>query len=147
MTKIVISYSTKIPEYQWSLPIDGRTIATGKFPASSRSICSVRAFVKVYVFGRLPIKDGVNYTTKWKSGNQCNVNMKMRLKKWIKPCLEHPLAASLSSWLCWLDHTALSKLLPGFRFDHNCNRLLKHELMPTNKTKRRISKHFWWNQK
>lgn len=42
------------------LPIDGRTIATGKLPASSSSICSVSAFVNVYVFGRLPIRDGVN---------------------------------------------------------------------------------------
>lgn len=44
------------------LPIDGRTIATGKLPASSNSICSVSAFVNVYVFGRLPIKDGVSCT-------------------------------------------------------------------------------------
>lgn len=42
------------------IPIDGRTIATGKLPASSSNICSVSAFVNVYVFGRLPIKDGVN---------------------------------------------------------------------------------------
>lgn len=43
------------------LPIDGRTIATGKLPASSSNICSVSAFVNVYVFGRLPINDGVSW--------------------------------------------------------------------------------------
>lgn len=42
------------------LPIDGRTIAKGKFPASFNNIVSARAFVKVYVLGRLPISDGVN---------------------------------------------------------------------------------------
>jgi hypothetical protein len=43
-----------------NLPIEGRTIATGKLPASFSSMLSARAFVKVYVFGRLPISDGVN---------------------------------------------------------------------------------------
>lgn len=42
-------------------PIEGRTIATGKLPASFSSMLSARAFVNVYVFGRLPISDGVNY--------------------------------------------------------------------------------------
>jgi hypothetical protein len=46
-----------------SSPIDGRTIANGRFPASFISMASARAFVKVYVFGRLPISDGVNW--KW----------------------------------------------------------------------------------
>jgi hypothetical protein len=41
-------------------PIEGRTIATGRLPASFSSMLSARAFVKVYVFGRLPISDGVN---------------------------------------------------------------------------------------
>lgn len=51
-------------------PIDGRTIATGRFPASSSNICSVSAFVNVYVFGRLPIKAGVNFWGIKKSKNK-----------------------------------------------------------------------------
>lgn len=43
------------------LPIEGRTIATGRFPASFSNILSASAFVKVYVFGRSPMSDDVNY--------------------------------------------------------------------------------------
>lgn len=43
------------------LPIEGRTMATGRLPASFKSMLSANAFVNVYVFGRLPISDGVNY--------------------------------------------------------------------------------------
>lgn len=72
--------------YTQCLPIDGRTIATGKLPASSSNICSVSAFVNVYVFGRLPIKDGVNCGRKrecarlkkckcYQSVGDCDLNM------------------------------------------------------------------------
>lgn len=37
------------------LPIDGLTIATGRFPLCSTKTCSARALVNVYVLGRLPI--------------------------------------------------------------------------------------------
>lgn len=66
-------HSTALIKWKWKIidpfcdfrrceysPIDGRTIATGRFPASFSSMLSARAFVKVYVFGRLPISDGVN---------------------------------------------------------------------------------------
>lgn len=43
-----------------NLPMDGRTIAKGRFPASFNNIASASAFVNVYVFGRFPISDGVN---------------------------------------------------------------------------------------
>jgi len=41
-------------------PIDGLTMATGRLPASLSNICSAKAFVNVYVLGRLPMRLGVS---------------------------------------------------------------------------------------